>query len=113
MGSVNIGLPVSQHRPGVGPELAGCGAVGGPPDVCDAGLTEATAVGLPPGGRTTALVTAILTPSGWCGCCGAWWWAVVVPPEVVLPGVAEALLSRPETGEAEDDVRDVLTVTGH
>lgn len=113
-----MGRPVSQQRPG-GPEPGGWGPPDwGPAEACEAGLTELpTAVGLPPGGLTTALVTAILTPSGWCGS-----WPppalplVVPPPPLMLPVRRDepmppvALL---EPGEAEDDARDELAVTGH
>lgn len=84
MGSVKIGLPVSQHLPP---------AEGG---ACD-GLTEA--VGLP-GGRTTALVTAILF-------CNEL--PTALPNEDTLP----ALRTGADAGDGEVDDSEDVAVTGH
>lgn len=113
MGSVNMGLPVSQHLPGVvpwGPEAVLAG--GGPPLLWEAGLTEATADGLPPGGRTTALVTAILRgwwADGWCG--GG---CELLEDDALSIGVGlRTEVDDEDAAPAGDDEVALLTVTGH
>lgn len=93
-----MGLPVSQHLP-----------TGGPPADCGGGwgwdgLTDV--VGLP-GGRTIALVTAILP------LCNDEPREVVPPAKLPNEEALPALRMGADAGEGELDASDELIVTGH
>ena len=103
IGSVNRGLPVSQHLPPGGPPPEVVGADATPCPGCD-GLTED--VGLPGAGLTIPLVTAILVvcePPKGCP----------LPLLDALPALALSI-GCTAAGDGDDANDDPLTVTaGH